>query len=442
MRFVAHFLLLWVISVGAFTLKPFSTATVKKHQLFNQYEKKHISASSRSAKSTNLQMVLSLESITPSLISLSVIAGVTAFHEGGHFLAAKVQGIKIQSFNVGYGPKVIAFNDTNDTEYALRALPLGGYVAFPMNVEYNEEGEVVKELDDPDLLQNRPPLSRAFVISAGVMANFLLSILLCGSVSLSSGFAEQVYGNGLVVNSQQVDSPAGKVGVQAGDVIRQINGNDIGPGLPGMNEFISRVRQTPLDSRINLVVERGTANGKISSFKVAVEPTPTSSGKSSIGLGVSPAVKEVKTTKAKDIFEAASIGTKQTVNLFNTIVSQFRAAASNGFDGASFGGPISILKTGAAVAKVDNSAVLLFAAMLSVNLGILNSIPLPILDGGQLAFVFIESIIGRKIPSKIQNGLTTATLLVMAVLSVSLFVGDIVRDDIVALAPTVRESIK
>jgi RIP metalloprotease RseP len=195
------------------------------------------------------------------------------------------------------------------------------------------------------------------------------------------------------------------------------------------------VRQSPLDNRINLVVERSTADGKVNSFIVAVEPTPTSSGKSSIGLGVSPAVQEVKITKAKNIFEAASIGTKQTINLLNTIVSQFSAAASNNFDGASFGGPISILKTGAAVAKIDNSAVLLFAAMLSVNLGILNSIPLPILDGGQLAFVFIESLIGRKIPSKIQNGLTTATLLVMAFFSISLFVGDIVRDDTITLAP-------
>lgn len=434
MGLLSLFLFVFISSGSAFSFK--NAATIKK-QLKNRYEKSFRSSKVSTHNLQALQMV-SIESLAPSLVSLSVVAGVTAFHEAGHFLAAKVQGIKIQSFNVGYGQKLIAFNDTNDTEYALRALPLGGYVAFPMNVEYDDDGEVVRELDDPDLLQNRPPAQRAFVISAGVLANLLLSVILCGSVAFGTGFAEQVYGNGAVVTSRMAESPAGKVGVQTGDVIRKINGVDVGEGLPGINDFITRVRQTPLDSRVNLLVERSAADGKISSFNVAVAPTPTSSGKSSIGLGVAPAVKEVKNTRATNILEAASIGIKQTTNLFNTILSYFGSALVNGFDGSSFGGPISILKTGAAVAKVDSSAVVLFAAMLSVNLGILNSIPLPILDGGQLAFVLVESIIGRKIPSKIQNGLTTATLLVMAVISLSLFVGDIVRDDAVAVLPTMK----
>ena len=112
------------------------------------------------------QQSLEMSSLSTAA-SIATVASVVAFHEAGHLLAAKIQNMKVQSYNVGYGPKLYSFNDTSDTEYALRLIPLGGYVAFPANAEYDDEGEVIKELDDPDLLQNRPPLQRALVISAG-----------------------------------------------------------------------------------------------------------------------------------------------------------------------------------------------------------------------------------------------------------------------------------
>ena len=126
----------------------------------------HRSASSvrQIPKSRKLEM-----SSLSTVASIATVATVVAFHEAGHLLAAKVQNMKVQSYNVGYGPKLYSFNDTSDTEYALRLIPLGGYVAFPANAEYDDEGEVIKELDDPDLLQNRPPLQRALVISAGII---------------------------------------------------------------------------------------------------------------------------------------------------------------------------------------------------------------------------------------------------------------------------------
>lgn len=143
----------------------------------------HPSTHSRSVResSTALQVAF-----VPTLASAAAVAGVVAFHEAGHFLAAKWQGMKIQSFNIGYGPKIFSFNDTENTEFALRALPLGGFVAFPMNVEYDDDGNEIRELDDPDLLQNRPPLQRALVISGGVLANFLLTFLLSTGIYVSS----------------------------------------------------------------------------------------------------------------------------------------------------------------------------------------------------------------------------------------------------------------
>jgi len=128
------------------------------------------SSSSRSISSSSSSTRLHSSALSfidgnlPAFYSAVSVACVIAFHESGHFLAAKLQGMKIDSFNIGYGPKLVSFNDSTGTEFALRALPLGGYVAFPSNVVLDPEtGDISSELDDPDLIQNRPPLQRAAV---------------------------------------------------------------------------------------------------------------------------------------------------------------------------------------------------------------------------------------------------------------------------------------
>jgi RIP metalloprotease RseP len=130
------------------------------------------------------------------LSSGAAISAVVAIHEAGHFLAAKSFAMKIESYNVGYGPKLISVNDSEGIEYALRVIPMGGYVAFPSNVKYadrenvdeipDDDREIIEDTD-PDLLQNRPWPQRAVVVSAGVIANILLTISLSSFVAASSG---------------------------------------------------------------------------------------------------------------------------------------------------------------------------------------------------------------------------------------------------------------
>ncbi len=145
----------------------------------------HTNGKGSLSESTSRQV--SQLALSPSILStaesLAALTSVVTFHEAGHFFAARWQGIKVTSFNIGFGPKLASVNDSSQIEYALRAIPFGGYVAFPANVERDEEGEIIKELTDPELLQNRPPLQRLFVISAGIIANFLLTL------SLSTGEA-------------------------------------------------------------------------------------------------------------------------------------------------------------------------------------------------------------------------------------------------------------
>ena len=139
-------------------------------------------------------LAASFASGATSLSGAAVLCGVIAFHELGHFLAAKVQGIRINDFSIGFGPKLLGFTDRDGITYSFRLFPLGGFVSFPEGIEEDEEAtedagvktdatdgekaekkEKVYNFDDPDLIQNRPALQRAFVISAGVIFNMILS---------------------------------------------------------------------------------------------------------------------------------------------------------------------------------------------------------------------------------------------------------------------------
>ena len=175
--------------------------------------------------------------------------------------------MKIQSFNIGYGPKVISFNDSSDVEFSLRALPLGGYVSFPSNMEYNEEtGEEIRELDDPDLLQNRPPLQRALVISGGVLANFLLTFLLATGTAVTVGLGQPIFEDGLLVTTiAGKDAPAVLAGVRVSDVITKINGESIRGNEAVVTQFVKKIRANA-DKPIVLEIIRGPGDSKTGRF--------------------------------------------------------------------------------------------------------------------------------------------------------------------------------
>jgi len=366
------------------------------------------------------------------LLSLASVAGVVAFHEAGHFLAAKWQGMKIDSYNIGYGPKVLSFNDSTNTEFALRLVPLGGYVAFPTNVEYDDEsGEIVRTLDDPDLIQNRPPLQRAIVISAGVVANVLLSFLICTGVSLSTGIGTPVYTQGVVISQiYDTSSPAYRSGLRVSDIITEVNHRPIEASETAVEQFVTTVRRQsesqPLDLQIRRYSNPLAMTGE-QLMDVQVIPEPNSKGKMSIGVGINAMVKEVKNIKATNPIEAVTIGAQQTLKLILFTWNAFTRAISTGFSGNEVGGPIAVVKAGAQMAEYSPSALIGFIASLSINLAVLNSLPFPALDGGQLSFVLVESLLGRPIPRRIQDSITAVAFSVILVFGVGTIIGDIDR---------------
>lgn len=166
--------------------------------------------------------------------------------------------------------------------------------------------------------------------------------------------------------------------------------------------------------------------GKISRVSVVPKGEPN---QGSIGLNVGPQVLELLTRKASNPVEALAIGYDETkfitVNTVDALVHVVQNIGGGTGNGNQLGGPISVLKAGAELAEVNPSALLGFVAALSINLGVINALPLPALDGGQLLFVLAEAITNKKLPRKVQEGITTWAFGLLFLLSISTLVGDI-----------------
>lgn len=296
------------------------------HSEYMQPQRTKSAASFRSRRCTSLQ-AFNPAMVVPVAVSTLAVAVVVAIHEMGHLLAAKLQGMKVISYNIGYGPKLIAFNDSSNTEFALRAVPLGGYVAFPNNYEIDEvTGEITGEIDDPDLLQNRPPLQRALVISAGVIANILLTFSLAFGTAFTTGIAKPVFNNGVVV-TKIVDpsSPASKAGLQVNDIITRINNDLIDASESSVDSFVQAVRRTPPGATLELEILRSTeessltkevagttmvdevtsksSKGELRTIVKKVTPELNTAGTTSIGAGINARITEVAKKKAENPLE-------------------------------------------------------------------------------------------------------------------------------------------
>jgi membrane-associated protease RseP (regulator of RpoE activity) len=257
----------------------------------------------------------SVASGASSLSGAAVLCGVIAFHELGHFLAAKVQGIRINDFSIGFGPKLVGFEDRDGVTYSFRLFPLGGYVSFPEGIEVEEgaaeegkaaaaeEGEKdekVYDYDDPDLIQNRPALQRALVISAGVIFNMILSYsAIFASVTTIGISTPVVYPGVAIPGIADPNGAAARSGLQPGDVIVQIDGKDL---LPGDNS-VREVVQTVKDSKgrtLHFMVQRAGAEPDDELEAVDVVPDKSIDGNGVIGVRLATNIASIKVRTSRE----------------------------------------------------------------------------------------------------------------------------------------------
>ncbi|MBD2164054.1 RIP metalloprotease RseP [Calothrix membranacea FACHB-236] len=344
------------------------------------------------------------------LAAIAVLAVLILVHELGHFIAARSQGIHVNRFSLGFGPVLWKYQGS-ETEYAIRAFPLGGFVGFP-----DDDPDSDIPPNDPNLLRNRPILDRAIVISAGVIANLIFAyLLLVGQVSVVGvGQASQP---GVLIQqlAPEVSSVAANAGIKPGDVIVAANQRQFGTSLQEIDAFRELIK-TSAGKSVQLEIARGDE-------KVTVNVTPDAKPSGgTIGIGLSPNGK-VERRRVANPIEALSVGATEfqrivvmTFKGFGQLITNFGETASQ------VAGPIKIVEIGANIAQNDTGSLFFFAALISINLAIINILPLPALDGGQLAFLLIEGVRGKPLPSRIQESVMQTGLVLLLGLGIFLIV--------------------
>jgi membrane-associated protease RseP (regulator of RpoE activity) len=344
------------------------------------------------------------------LAAIAVLALLIVVHELGHFAAARFQKIRVNRFSIGFGPVLLKYQGP-ETEYALRAFPLGGYVGFP---DDDPDSEIPP--DDPDLLRNRPILDRAIVISAGVIANLIFAYFLLVGQIATVGI--QDFQPGVVIPQvlPQTASVAVKAGIQAGDTVLSVNGRELGASPKAIASLRETIQDSP-NTPLNLTVKRGEET-----LNLTITPELSSDGKGKIGVMLAP---NVGTRHPKGIIEVFTLSADTYQNLASLTTKGFWELISNFKENVQqVAGPVKIVEYGATIARNDAGNLFQFAALISINLAIINILPLPALDGGQLAFLLIEGLWGKPLPRTIQDGIMQTGLVLLLSLGVFLIVRD------------------
>jgi len=369
---------------------------------------------------TLMTIASSLTKAGSTAAGLGVLAFIVLVHEAGHFLAARLQGIRVKDFSIGFGPKLIGWKPKNsETQFTLRALPLGGFVAFPEAVEVDEETGEERKLDDPNLLQNRPLLDRAIVISAGVIANLFFSYFAVFTSVNMIGIPTFSYKPGVVV-TQIVDpsGPGAKAGILRNDVILSVNELSIGGASNSASVAASKIRSTQ-GKMIHFKIERGN-----NIVDVDVTPRTSSTGESLVGVQLS--TNAIVQRKLPDSIPTAfSMTNFEFERLAKQTAGGFLQLFTSADGGKNVSGPVAVVSIGADLAQNDVTALFYFSAVISLNLALINSLPLPALDGGQMAFILLEAVRGSPVPAKYQDAINRSALIFFILLSGGLLLGDL-----------------
>ena len=346
------------------------------------------------------------------LTALAILAGLIVVHEAGHFLAATWQGIRVSGFSIGFGP-VLLQHRRRGVLFALRAIPLGGFVSFP-----DDEEDSPFAADDPDLLRNRPLPQRALVIAAGVLANLLLAwlVLLGQGVALGipAGFCATP---GVLVSSVQAGQVAASAGLRAGDRIVGLDGTALAGGQQAVESLVERIRHSA-GQPLQLEAERDGRH-------LAIPLTPSDlGGIGRIGAQLQPNGSEAYRAPRNPLEPIRQANhdlivlSRRTLEGFGTLVTHFGETAGQ------VSGPVKIVAMGASLAKQGGGSLYLFTALISINLAVLNALPLPLLDGGQFALLLLEGVRGRPLPDRFQMAFMQSGFVFLVGLSLVLIVRD------------------
>ncbi|MDD2510027.1 MAG: RIP metalloprotease RseP [Syntrophomonas sp.] len=335
------------------------------------------------------------------LITLLIIAVLILAHEWGHFVVARRIGIPVYEFGIGFGPKLFSWK-RNGVVYSLRAIPLGGFVRMA--------GEEPGDPEEPDGFSHRTPLEKIRVSFAGPFMNFILALLIFVFSYSVMGLPHS--SNEAVIGTVIKGKPADLAGIRANDRIVSVNGIAIN-SWADFNQQTSQSNGQPLE----LQLER---NQQLVSLQV-VPVKLDSSG--NMGIGVLNRVIYEK----QGIIKSMELGLKQTYELTLLLFSALGILITGGASMGDLAGPVGITRLVDEFAQVGIVFLLNFTAFLSINLGIMNLLPIPALDGSKIVFAVVEAIRKKPLDPEKEGFLNWIGFLFLIGLMIIVTFNDIVR---------------
>lgn len=356
-----------------------------------------------------------------TILATVVVLGVLIFvHELGHFLAAKSVDIEVQRFSLGLGPKMVGFR-RGETEYVISWFPLGGYVKMAGMAEEEgigmlEGGASGKRTPSPRDFDAKTLPARTLVISAGVLMNLLFAILAFIAVAKSQGVQLALIGE------VQPESPAAAAGFQPGDRIVSVEGQRV----RAFDELALLVQQKP-GSPIRVGVERAGERVTLEvvprSVRIWSDVTRDSVEIGQIGVTSNPE----GGYRSLGWGEAITEGGYRTWYWVRTTLEFLGQLVTGKGSAKEVGGPILIGQLSGEAARAGLWPLLSFMAIISVNLAILNLLPVPVLDGGHLTFLAFEAVRGQALSIEQRIRLTQVGLVLVVGLMVWVITNDVLR---------------
>lgn len=327
---------------------------------------------------------------------MSIIIGLLMFmflitiHEGGHFIGAKLSNIKVNEFSVGMGPS-ISSKYKGETKYSLRALPIGGYVSM--------EGED-ETSSHPRSFENSSPWKRFLTVFAGPFVNFLFAYLVIFFIATFQGHTTTT------VDIVSENLPAYEAGIQSGDRILSIDDKEV----KVFNEVNQYIAESSGDIKVEL--ERDD-----SILTLSIKPTEMENRKV---IGIQP---KVSNKFSENILYAWNM----TFYIVRTIWMGIKGLFTGLFGLDQLSGPVGVISQVGQSISMGWTSFLMFSAIISINLGFFNLLPIPALDGSKLLFILIEMIMGKPINKKFEQNITIVGFFLLLGLIIIVSIKDVIR---------------
>lgn len=359
------------------------------------------------------------------IIFLAILLVLVIAHEFGHFIAAKKSGMRVDEFAFGFPPKLFS-KKVGETNYVFNALPLGGYVKI-----YGEDPTQVNKEDAARSFPHKNRFAQSIVVLAGIVANILVAwilfsmILMIGmKTSVGANYFGEVKDVNVTITQVLEKSPAANAGLLPGDVVKSLKDTVTGEEVSVVKpEQVSSFISTRGDQEVRVVYERKGATSELNMVPKVGVSNPE---KPTVGIAMEEAGM-LKLPPHKAILEGAVKTFDYTIATAVGIYNFLADAVTGHGNFKDVSGPVGIVGAVGDAAKLGFVHILMFAAIISINLAIINLIPFPALDGGRFLMIIIEAIIRKPLPSKVTNTMNMIGFALLMLLMIIVTYHDIVK---------------